>query len=260
MMNTSSLQRTTQKILAMDVDVTCCADAVLRIMDMATDGHGHYVCVSNVHMCMETYDSETFQAVVNGADMVVPDGRPLVWAQRWISHADAEQVRGADVFSALCEEAEKKGVSVGLYGGTEATLDTLVHCMKTTFPDLHIDYAWSPPFRPLTDEEDRACVQAIADSGAKILFVGIGCPKQERWMAAHKDALPCVMLGVGAVFDFFSGSKKHAPRWMQKCGLEWLFRLACEPRRLWKRYLKQNPRFVYFFACQYFRYFYGKRD
>ncbi|MBU0970232.1 MAG: WecB/TagA/CpsF family glycosyltransferase, partial [Proteobacteria bacterium] len=122
--------------------------------------------------------------------------------------------------------------------------------LKKKYPGLHIACAISPPFRELTPQEDEEYTKQINKSGARILFVSLGCPKQERWMADHKDRLSCVMLGVGAAFDFLSGKKKHAPRWMQKVGLEWIFRLACEPRRLWKRYFKHNPRFIWYFGKQ----------
>jgi N-acetylglucosaminyldiphosphoundecaprenol N-acetyl-beta-D-mannosaminyltransferase len=122
------------------------------------------------------------------------------------------------------------------------------------FPTLNIACSISPPFRPLTVEEDEIYIQQINDAGVRILFVGIGCPKQENWMAAHKERLLCVMIGVGAAFDFFSGRKRHAPRWMQKAGLEWLFRLVSDPRRLWRRYLKHNPRFVWHFGKQWLAY------
>ena len=139
---------------------------------------------------------------------------------------------------------------MGFYGGTQETLDRLLDVVGKRFRRLRVPYAYSPPFRPLTPEEDAQVVEAINESGARILFVGIGCPKQERWMAAHRDRVRAVMLGVGAAFDFLAGAKPHAPRWMQTAGLEWLFRLLTEPRRLWKRYLKHNPRFLVLFARQ----------
>lgn len=142
---------------------------------------------------------------------------------------------------------------VGFYGGTEAVLRSLVITAKQRYPRLEVAYAESPPFREPTPEEDRRTVRAIEDAGVRILFVGIGSPKQDRWMHAHKDRVRGVMLGVGAAFDFFAGAKPQAPRWMQSSGLEWMFRLASEPRRLWRRYLTQNPKFVLLAVAQILR-------
>jgi len=200
---------------------------------------------------MEVFDSEDFANVVNNADLVLPDGRPIAWAQILLGHSNAEQVRGQDIMTALCAASGPKNFNIGFYGGSStSSLDEVVAKLKNSFPDINITYTYSPPFRPLMPDEDTAVVDAINASKVDVLFVGIGCPKQERWMAEHKDRLHCVMLGVGAAFDFIAGSKKHAPRWMQKIGLEWLFRLASEPSRLWRRYLIQNPRFIYHFSKQ----------
>lgn len=201
---------------------------------------------------MEVFDSFDFLHVVNEADLVVADGRPIFWAQRLLGHKHSCQVRGQDLMNSLCAASGSKQLNIGLYGGSSTDiLLQVVEKLKSQFYDIQIVYQYSPPFRDLTEEEDKAVVSAINDSDVNILFVGIGCPKQERWMAEHKHKLNCVMLGVGAAYDFIAGSKKHAPRWMQKIGLEWLFRLISEPKRLWKRYLKQNPRFIYYFLQQW---------
>lgn len=231
-------------ILDMRVDNTRYAEVVSKVFNWINNTKGGYICASNVHMCMETYNSADFRQVVNSADLVVPDGRPLVWTMRALGIRSAQHVRGSDLVLELCKEAEKRGVSVGLYGSTLRSLDGFQKFLKKRFSDLNIAVAISPPFRPLNDLEDKEFVNRINASGARILFVGIGCPKQEKWMAKHKDKLSCVMIGVGAAFDFFSGQKKHAPRWMQKAGLEWLFRLSQDPKRLWKRYLIYNTKFL----------------
>ncbi|WP_430462249.1 WecB/TagA/CpsF family glycosyltransferase [Thalassolituus sp. LLYu03] len=236
----------------MATNVTNISAAASCVEQLAKSESGAYVCVSNVHMCMETFDDVAFRAVVNNADLVIPDGKPISCAQKLLGAKDAEQVRGQDIMNELCRISGEKGLNIGLYGGSsESVLDDVVDALKRQFPDIQITYRYSPPFRPLTAEEDGEIVRNINDAQVNVLFVGIGCPKQERWMAEHKHSLSCVMLGVGAAFDFVAGSKKHAPRWMQKVGLEWLFRLASEPRRLWKRYLKQNPRFIYYFLQQW---------
>lgn len=239
-------------ILTMRTDVTLLDLAVSDVLELAHADKGAYVCVSNVHMCMETFDDSAFRHVVNSADLVIPDGRPISWAQKLLGHGDAKQVRGQDIMNELCRLSGNQEVNIGLYGGTsDDLLEQVVQQLTKDYPDIKITYSFSPPFRPLTNEEDQDVVKAINDASVNVLFVGIGCPKQERWMAEHKADLNCVMLGVGAAFDFIAGSKNHAPRWMQKFGLEWLFRLFSEPKRLWKRYLKQNPRFIYYFLQQW---------
>jgi len=199
---------------------------------------------------METFDDPYFCTVINNADLVVPDGKPLVWAQKLLGNKGASQVRGSDLLLTVCKESENKGIPIGLYGGTEKSLNDFIAFLKNKFTDLKIYFANSPPFRELTQKEEKKYIYEINASGVRILFVGIGCPKQEKWMAKHKDKLHCVMIGVGAAFDFFSGQKKHAPIWMQRAGMEWIFRLTSDPRRLWKRYLKHNPRFMFYFLKQ----------
>ena len=239
-------------ILKMRVDTTSYDDAVSKISQWARKkDHGHYVCVSNVHMCMETWDDPAFEAVVNHADLVVPDGKPLVWAKHLLGDSQAQQVRGAYLMEKTCERAVAEGFSVGIYGGREETIRKVADILKQRYPGLRIDYLVSPPFRPLSDGEKQKDIDDINASGIGVLFVGLGCPKQERWMAEHADKLHCAMLGIGAALDFISGDVKPAPEWMQSLGLEWLFRLIMEPRRLWKRYAKHNPRFVWYFTKQW---------
>ena len=237
-------------ILKMKVNLTSLSFVVDNISSWCEDGVGRYVCVSNVHMCMETFDEALFKASVNGSDLTIPDGLPMVWAQRLLGYSLAEQVRGTDLMLALCKMAAREKKSVGFLGATPKLLQSLERELCDKFSGLDIGYVVSPPFRQITEEEDQQYIDEINASGVKILFVGLGCPKQEKWMAEHKDVLQCTMLGVGAAFDFIAGNKKHAPSWMQAVGLEWLFRLATEPRRLWRRYLKHNPRFVYYFILQ----------
>lgn len=160
-------------------------------------------------------------------------------------------MRGQNLMEALCAKAEIQELSIGLYGGeSEAILNFVKMELTRAYPNLSVVYAYSPPFRPLTENEDAIVVQQIKESRADILFVGIGCPKQEKWMFEHKEKLSCVMIGVGAAFDFISGNKRHAPLVLQSLGLEWLFRLCNEPKRLGSRYLKNNPRFVLLFLQQ----------
>jgi len=238
-------------VISMDVGLTHLGAALKSVETLANANSGAYVCVSNVHMCMEVFDSTEFKSIVNNADLVIPDGRPLSWAQKLLGHSHAQQVRGQDIMNAICEQSGTKNLNIGLYGGSaDELLKQVVAKLCLSYPDIQITFSYSPPFRPLTVQEDQTIIKQINDSDVNVLFVGIGCPKQERWMAEHKKSLNCVMLGVGAAYDFIAGSKKHAPRWMQTLGLEWLFRLLSEPQRLWKRYLQQNPRFIYYFGKQ----------
>lgn len=237
-------------ILGMRVDDTSYEDASRRVLQWAHEKRSAYVCAASVHMNMEAFDSVEFRQVVNGADLVTPDGRPLVWALKCLGVKGASQVRGTDLMTHVVEGALQEKVPIGLYGSTSKSLEILVVALEQRFPGLHVVCQIAPPFRPLTPEEDEAVTQEVVASGARILFVGLGCPKQEKWMAAHKGRISAVMLGVGAAFDFHAGKVRQAPYWMQVAGLEWVFRLVMEPRRLWKRYAKHNPRFVALFVTQ----------
>jgi N-acetylglucosaminyldiphosphoundecaprenol N-acetyl-beta-D-mannosaminyltransferase len=204
---------------------------------------------------METYDFLSFRDVVNNADIVIPDGRPIYWALRLLGYKEASQIRGQDITNELCSISDKEALSLGFYGGSsDKVLQKVKDNLLIKYPNIKINYMYSPPFRSLTESENRQIISNINEAKPDILFVGIGCPKQEIWMANNKGEIEAVMLGVGAVFDFISGEKSHAPKWMQKVGLEWFFRLLSEPNRLWKRYLKQNPRFLFYFILQLIRF------
>jgi len=226
--------------------------AVLQqVLDWAAASESRYVCLATVYSVMLARDIAEYRAALTQADLAAPDGMPLVWCLRWLGFKAAGRVAGPDLVPPLLEAAAERGVPVGFYGARPEVLASLLECVRATHPGLRIAYAWSPPFRPLTDEEDRRVVEQIRESGAKILFVGLGTPKQDLWMAAHRGKIPAVMLGVGQVFDLLGGAKRRAPAWMRRCGLEWLYRLFSEPRRLWRRYLPHNPSFVALFALQW---------
>lgn len=245
-------------VLGMRVDATSYAETAETIAALAAEGAGGAVCVATVHMVMESFDDPEFRTMVNASDRVTPDGVPLVWALRWLGVPTAERVYGPSLLPWVCGLAQDRGIPVGFYGGTAAVCDAVVARISTRFPRLSIPFSLAPPFRPvaaigdLDDADDARVVEEIRASGVRVLFVGLGCPKQERWIAAHRARLPCVLVGVGAAFDFIAGSKRQAPPLLQRAGLEWLFRLVSEPRRLWRRYLVQNPRFVYHFGRQLF--------
>jgi N-acetylglucosaminyldiphosphoundecaprenol N-acetyl-beta-D-mannosaminyltransferase len=240
-------------ILGTRTDATTYPDAVRRVVTWSDASEARYVCVANVHVIMECYDSAEYRAVVNGADLVTPDGMPLVWALRLFGVRNATRVYGPTLMEHLLERAAGENVPVGFYGGTAKVLARLIEACRLRFSRVQVAYAHAPPFRPPTSDEDDATVREINASGARILFVGLGCPKQERWMASHKHRVNAVMVGVGAAFDFLAGVKPQAPTWMQDAGLEWLFRFSVEPRRLWRRYAYHNPRFVALLAGQYLR-------
>jgi N-acetylglucosaminyldiphosphoundecaprenol N-acetyl-beta-D-mannosaminyltransferase len=228
-------------------------EAAGMIADWADGRPGRVVCAVNVHMVMEAWDAPGFAAALAGADLAVCDGRPLVWACRLKGVKDARHARGHDLLHEVCARAAKHHLTVGLYGGEPRVSAAVRRRLEGLYPGLDVGYCWSPPFRELSAEEDDAVVAAITGAAVRVLFVGLGCPKQERWMLAHRERLGCVALGVGAAFDMVAGDLREAPRWMQVIGLEWVFRLANEPSRLWRRYAKHNGRFVYLVLRQWLR-------
>ena len=231
-------------VVTLQVSPLSLAEVARQVLAWAERGESRSVCAANVHMVMEAWDDPGFRDLVNAADLVAPDGVPLVWALRRQGEDAQERVYGPALMLETCRLAAQRGVPIGLYGSRETVLRQLRSRLYARFPALRIVYSHSPAFRPLTPEETAGIVDGIRQSGARILFVGLGCPKQERWMAAHRGQFPAVMLGVGAAFDFHAGTVPQAPGWMQRLGLEWAFRLAQEPGRLWWRYLKHNPRFL----------------
>jgi N-acetylglucosaminyldiphosphoundecaprenol N-acetyl-beta-D-mannosaminyltransferase len=241
-------------ILGMRVDAPhSYGEAVDRIVEWTGDGTARTIGVATVNNVMESHDHASFREVMNACDLVTPDGMPLVWGLSILGVRSATRVCGPELTPLLLARAADEGIPVGFYGGDQDTIESLVRVARSRWPSLQVAYAVSPPFRPLTPEEDDAVVGAITAAGVRLLFVGLGCPKQERWMAEHRERLPIVTIGVGAAFDFLAGSKRQAPRFLQRWGLEWAFRLVSEPRRLWRRYLRQNPRFVALFARQLIR-------
>ncbi|WKZ34317.1 MAG: WecB/TagA/CpsF family glycosyltransferase [Anaerolineales bacterium] len=218
---------------------------VAQVVDWAQAGGSYYACFANVHVLMEAYDSSDFSKIINGADLVLPDGMPLVWMMRLKGARSQQRVYGPTLMLQVLESAARENIPVGFYGGTPEVLNALVVRMKARCTGLDVVYSYSPPFRELSQREEDEIVLSIDQSGARILFIGLGCPRQEIWMARHRGRINAVMLGVGAAFDFHSGFKPQAPLWTQNIGLEWLFRLLTEPRRLWRRYLYHNSRFIF---------------
>jgi N-acetylglucosaminyldiphosphoundecaprenol N-acetyl-beta-D-mannosaminyltransferase len=227
-------------------------DWIDRMVAVGTRG---YVCVAAVHTVMESQEDPELRSAVLGSSLTVPDGQPLVWAMNALGHDLSSRVYGPDLMDKACARAAKSGLRFYLYGGrNQGALVQLALNLRRRHPGLHIVGGYSPPYRELTGDERRAIAREIDASGADVVWVGIGVPKQEKWMAAMRPRLQTpVLIGVGAAFDFHAGLVPQAPSWMQAAGLEWAYRLAHEPRRLWRRYLRYNPLFVAGFARQYLR-------
>lgn len=230
--------------MSLSVNVCDSGSITDRVAKLVAAREGGYICFSTVHMVMESHDDPQYGERVNAADMVIPDGMPLVWMQKLQGRKDAKRTRANDMMIELCSVAESRGWSVGFYGASQKVIDQIKTRAANDFPNLNIAYAFSPPFRALATEEEIEIKTDILAAKPDLLFVGLGCPKQENWMSKNSPDLKCVMFGVGASFDFFAGNIKECPPWIGKLGLEWLFRLGQEPRRLWYRYLILNPRFI----------------
>jgi N-acetylglucosaminyldiphosphoundecaprenol N-acetyl-beta-D-mannosaminyltransferase len=220
-----------------------------------------YVTAAAVNLVMSAHEDHATLEAVQGATLAVPDGQPLVWALRALGHERATRIYGPDLMLAFCARAAEARIPVYLYGGrTPEALSLLEERLLTRFPGLLIAGRWWPPFRDLTEQEEQQLISDIDSSGAGVVWVGTGQPKQELWMHAMRGRVHVPLLvGVGAAFDFHAGLVTQAPAWMQRSGLEWLYRLSREPRRLWRRYARYNPLFVIAFARQYAGYRRGAR-
>jgi N-acetylglucosaminyldiphosphoundecaprenol N-acetyl-beta-D-mannosaminyltransferase len=235
--------RLTGLVLGAQIDALTWDTALARLLSWARVHESRYVTICNVHVVVSASRDAAYRQVIDDADMATPDGAPVAWMLRKLGFDGQPRISGPDLMWALCERCASEGLPVFCYGSTEATLALLQSRLRAAFPALRMTME-SPPFRALTAEEDAAVVARINDSGAGFVFVGLGCPKQERWMAEHRGRVNAVMIGVGAAFDFHAGTVQRAPAWMRDNGLEWLHRLASEPGRLWRRYLVTNTLFI----------------
>lgn len=243
----------TVNILGVEISIISLEQAVKNIERFVTSGGYHYICASNVHTVVMSQRDSEFRRITNEADIVIPDGMPLVWAARLLGYSQPERVDGPTLMLELCKRGIVTDYSHFFHGGRDGVPESLAESLTTCFPGLKVAGCYSPPFRALTCKEEKQVVKMINESGADILWVGLGAPKQEYWMARHLGRISTpVMIGVGAAFDFHSGTVKRAPRWMQKWSLEWLFRLLQDPQRLLKRYLVSNTVFIIKFAMQFF--------
>ncbi|HVX16184.1 MAG TPA: WecB/TagA/CpsF family glycosyltransferase [Pirellulales bacterium] len=232
-------------LFGLGITPTTYEEAVTLIVGAGKRHRPAIVACQAVHAVVTACGDPVLFERVNAFDLVTPDGQPVRWALNWLHGAGlSERVYGPELTMRLCRAAARQGVGIYLYGGTPAVLDLLKERLEAECPGLRIAGAEAPPFRPLSEEEDAAVVERINDSGAGIVFIGLGCPKQDHFAYEHRHRINAVQVCVGAAFDFHAGVKPMAPVWMQRRGLEWLFRLACEPRRLGRRYFTTNTLFV----------------
>ena len=233
------------------IDMQECVDTIDGWIDSRSQ---HYVCITGVHGVIESQSDASLRAIHNAAGLVTPDGMPLVWMARWLGHPRTRRVYGPDLMRTLSRLSPSRGYRHFYYGGGNGVAERLKQALTQASPGLNVVGTIEPPFRPLTPAEDTAVVDAINAARPDIVWVGLSTPKQERWMASHIGRLEApVLIGVGAAFDFLAGEKKQAPGWMQRNGLEWLFRLVTEPRRLWRRYLSIVPKFIVLAGAQLVR-------
>ena len=236
--------RTRVKVLGAPIDAINWKQALDQIALWAARRESRVVCLCNAHSVVTASQDPEFAKVIEAADLATADGMPVAWLIRRSGHREQQRISGPDLMWEYCRAADARHESIFLFGNTEATLQSLRDRLVAEFPRLRIAGMISPPFRAPTAEEDTDTIEAINASGAGAVFVSLGCPKQELWMHAHRDRIRATMIGVGAAFDYHAGTLRRAPRWMQVTGLEWLFRFACEPSRLWRRYLVTNTLFI----------------
>jgi N-acetylglucosaminyldiphosphoundecaprenol N-acetyl-beta-D-mannosaminyltransferase len=231
------------------------------LLNLAAEGSNGYVCISNVHTTMIGFFNSSYRQITNDSLFSVPDGMPLVWAMNTLGVRGQRRVRGPTLMRELVQDGRSKGIRHFLFGGTPAAVRALQAQLELDYPGCEIVAAESPPFRPLeaiTDEEWQASAEKINQTKPHFIWVGLGAPKQELWMAKQRNSVKGIMIGVGAAFEIIPGRVQEAPMLVQKLGLEWLFRLVQEPRRLWKRYIFNNPAFLAIWGFQVFRHSIGK--
>jgi N-acetylglucosaminyldiphosphoundecaprenol N-acetyl-beta-D-mannosaminyltransferase len=244
-----SIQRV--NVLGVGISVLNLQTALAAIAQAVRERRKGYICVTGVHGVMEAQDDPAFKNILNSAFLCTPDGMPMVWAGRRAGHREMRRVYGPDLMLDVCAWSETSGAKHFFHGGADGVAELLAQKLKAKFPKLQVAGTFTPPFRALNADEERNLQAQIAAARPDILWVGLSTPKQERFMAEYLPKLDAtLMVGVGAAFDFHSGRVRQAPRWMQRSGLEWFYRLCSEPRRLGKRYLRNNPLFVLKFFGQ----------
>lgn len=233
------------EILGTNINVTTMSETIEYMKENLEDLKGNYICVSNVHTTVMSYENLEYKKIQNGGAMALPDGKPLSIISKKRGYPKAERVSGPDLMPEIFQLSQQNGWTHYFYGGSETTIRTLELKLKKQYPNMKIVGLYSPPFRMLTEEEDYNIIEEINQLNPDFLWIGLGAPKQEQWMYDHKDKVQGLMIGVGAAFDFLAGTTKRAPKWMQKMSIEWLYRLLSNPRRLWKRYFITNTKFLW---------------
>jgi N-acetylglucosaminyldiphosphoundecaprenol N-acetyl-beta-D-mannosaminyltransferase len=237
-------ERQVGSVVGTKIDAIRTEEAVKKILGWGSLRDSRYVTLCNVHVVVTASRDMEYKKIIDRADISAPDGAPIAWMLRRLGYSNQRRVSGPDLMWKLCERAASINLPIYLYGSTDATQKALAERVLAAFPDIIIAGKEAPPFRKITNSEDSKTIEKINSSGAGIVFVGLGCPKQEIWMAEHRGKIRSVMIGVGAAFDFLSGQKRRAPIWMQKAGMEWFYRLLTEPGRLGKRYIQTNTIFI----------------
>jgi N-acetylglucosaminyldiphosphoundecaprenol N-acetyl-beta-D-mannosaminyltransferase len=241
-----------KQLISININTGAYRNFVDELVEMSGK-NSTYTCIANVHMLVEAYSNASFASIVNNADMITPDGMPLTWGLKLLHGVRQDRVAGMDLLPDLLKEAEQKMIPVYFYGGAESMLARIRESIPKRYPALKIAGMFSPPFRELSPAELSLTAQFINKSGAKIVFVILGCPKQEVWMGKMKNKIKGTMIGVGGALPVLLGIQKRAPVWMQRNGLEWLFRLWQEPRRLFKRYAVTNSIFIILLCKEFIR-------
>lgn len=239
-------------VLGVELSAMNMEEAVKRVTQLAQSGVSGYVCFVDAHMMVEAHDGARARGALDGALLRLPDGAPVAWSL-WLRNRRARRISGPCATLEILKAAEAMSIPVGFYGGTAATLTALSVELRRLYPDLLVPYLHSPPFRAQSVEECQADYDAIRESGARLLFVGLGCPKQEIWMHQCAGEVSCIMLGVGAAFGVIAGETRLPPRWIQGFGLTWVLRFIQEPRRLWRRVFYHLPRFIWLAVVERFR-------
>ena len=249
-MEQQGLDHTVSLVIGAPIHQLTWNSALTRLQEWAANRESRYVCICNVHSVVTARRDAAFSSIINKADMATPDGAPVAWLMRRTGTVGQARINGPDLMALYCESAAQRGESIYLYGGQQSTLDKLCEILPKRYPGLKIAGVYSPPYRPLSEDEDKLAVAAINSSGASTVWVSLGCPKQEVWMAEHRGRIQAPMIGVGAAFDYHAGVIVRAPLWVQNSGFEWLHRLCSEPQRLWKRYFLTNSLFILYASRQ----------
>jgi len=240
-------------IISLDIHHVRFDESLDHVMALAMQRKPSYICFANVHMTIEAFRDKQFQEKVNNADLVLPDGKPIASASRLLHHKKQERISGMDFIPAILKRAADAKLSVFIYGSTNEVIQAMNEKIKLNYPNINLAGAISPPFRQLSDEEINNDVEKMNQSGANLILVSLGCPKQEKWMAENSQKINAVLLGIGGALPVVAGIQKRAPKWMQNMALEWFYRLIQQPRRLFSRYLYTNSYFLFLLTKEWIK-------